>query len=93
MSHLKDKLDVASVGLEMGLAVAAGLWIGRWLDGELGTDPWLTFFFMACGFGAAVKAVLRAARVTRRCMAGDDVHDARSLVLPSSPRSPAGPLR
>lgn len=87
MSYLKDKLDVASLGLEMGIAVAIGAVFGQWLDGRLGTDPWMTLLFLGCGVVAASKGVLRAIKAARRDMGLDSgepptVSD-RALVLPS----------
>jgi ATP synthase protein I len=52
----------ASLGLEMGLAVAIGAGIGYWLDTRLGTKPWLLLFFLLCGVAAGFKGVFDAAR-------------------------------
>ena len=46
-----------SIGIEMGIAVAVGLYAGRYLDGKLHTSPWLTIVLGAAGIGAAGKAV------------------------------------
>ena len=54
-------LSMASVGLEFGLSVVIGLLFGRWLDGKAGTDPWLMILFLAFGFAAGLRAVMRAA--------------------------------
>ena len=59
---LYDLLKLSSLGLEMGAAVVIGLLIGSWLDGRFGTTPWLTLLFLAFGFAAAAKAVIRALR-------------------------------
>jgi ATP synthase protein I len=48
-----------TLGLEIALCIGLGFFGGRWIDGKLGTEPWLAglgFFF---GLGAAGKAVLR----------------------------------
>jgi len=52
----------ASVGLEMGVAVAIGWGIGTWLDSKLGTKPWLMLVFLLFGVAAGFKAVYTAAR-------------------------------
>jgi len=54
--------SLASIGLEMGVAVVVGWWFGQFLDRKLGTDPWLMIVFLLFGVGAAFKAVIREAR-------------------------------
>ncbi|WP_437854218.1 AtpZ/AtpI family protein [Sorangium sp. So ce363] len=49
-----------TVGLEVVLCILVGLFIGRWLDGKLGTDPYLSVLWFFFGVGAAGKAVFRA---------------------------------
>lgn len=49
----------ASLGLEMGVAVLLGWWVGQYLDGRWGTDPWLMLTGTLCGVGAGFKAVIR----------------------------------
>ena len=78
MKDFKDNADVASVGLEMGGCVAVGYFMGSWLDGQFGTEPWGTAFFLVCGLGAAVKGVLRVLRKARRISASEDT-------VPSTP--------
>ena len=53
-------LSASSVGLELGLAVVIGVLFGRWLDGELGTTPWLMVVFLVLGFVAGFRSVVRA---------------------------------
>ena len=59
--HIKY-LKFSSLGLEMGLAVAVGYFIGHWMDEQFDTAPWLLFLWVIAGVGAAFKAVLRSAR-------------------------------
>ncbi|WP_437966707.1 AtpZ/AtpI family protein [Sorangium sp. So ce260] len=49
-----------TVGLEVVLCIMLGLFIGRWLDAKLGTDPFLSVLWFFFGLGAAGKAVHRA---------------------------------
>jgi hypothetical protein len=49
-----------TVGLEMVLSILLGLFIGRWLDGKLGTEPVMSVLWFFFGLGAAGKAVHRA---------------------------------
>ncbi len=55
-------LSNASVGLELGLAVAIGLLIGIYLDKWAGTSPWLMLVFLCYGLIAGFRAVIRAVR-------------------------------
>jgi F0F1-type ATP synthase assembly protein I len=57
---LYELLKLSSLGLEMGAAVIIGLLVGMWLDKQFSTEPWLMLLFLAFGFVAAGKAVVRA---------------------------------
>ena len=57
-----ELLKLSSLGLEMGAAVVIGLLVGTWLDNHFDTTPWLTLLFLAFGFVAAAKGVMRAIR-------------------------------
>lgn len=48
-----------TLGLEIVLSIMIGFFGGRWLDGKLGTDPYLGVLGFFFGCGAAVKSVLR----------------------------------
>jgi len=52
----------ASLGLEMGIAVAIGAGIGYLLDDWLGTKPWLILVFLLFGVAAGFKGMIDAAR-------------------------------
>ncbi len=58
----KSALDVASVGIEMAVAVVVGWYAGDWLDNRFGTAPYLTVFLTLAGVGAAFKGLWRTAR-------------------------------
>jgi ATP synthase protein I len=53
-------LSASSIGLELGLSVVFGVLFGRWLDGKLGTTPWLMLVFLGLGLVAGFRSVLRA---------------------------------
>lgn len=53
-------LSASSVGLELGLAVGLGLLFGIWLDGKLGTAPWMMLLFLVLGLVAGFRNVIRA---------------------------------
>jgi ATP synthase protein I len=52
----------ASVGLEMGIAVAIGAGLGHLLDRWLGTTPWLLLVFLLFGVAAGFKGLHDASR-------------------------------
>ena len=64
--------SVGSLGIEMGLSVAIGYFLGSWLDGRFGTQPWLTILFLLCGIAAAFLAIFRIAGEARRAMQAKD---------------------
>ena len=53
-------LSASSVGLEMGLSVVLGVLVGIWLDGRLGTAPWMMLLWLGFGLAAGFRGVLRA---------------------------------
>jgi ATP synthase protein I len=53
-------LSASSVGLELGIAVILSLLFGWWLDGKLGTEPWMMLVFLVVGLVAGFRGVLRA---------------------------------
>jgi F0F1-type ATP synthase assembly protein I len=55
-----EGLSASSAGLELGISVALGALFGRWLDGELGTEPWMLLVFLILGLIAGFRGVLRA---------------------------------
>jgi len=48
----------SEVGLLLMACVAIGLFLGKWLDGLLGTSPWLLLAFSLLGMVSAFRAVL-----------------------------------
>jgi F0F1-type ATP synthase assembly protein I len=57
--------QAASLGLEMGIAVAIGAGIGYLLDASFGTRPWLMLVFLLFGIAAGFKGMFAAARRAR----------------------------
>lgn len=55
-----DGLSSSSVGLELGIAVILSLLFGRWLDTQLGTEPWMMLLFLVFGLIAGFRGVIRA---------------------------------
>ncbi|MCZ7681994.1 MAG: AtpZ/AtpI family protein [Sandaracinaceae bacterium] len=62
--QLKVATRVSAVGLEMVLAICAGYFGGRWLDGRFDSAPYLTYIGLALGLLAAFKALWTVARRT-----------------------------
>lgn len=71
-SMWKQSLRYMSVGLEMGLSVAIGLFLGIKGDEYLGTEPVLMWVGLSLGFGSAAKAIVDAARRAKKEMDKDD---------------------
>jgi ATP synthase protein I len=46
------------IGVNIIACIAAGFFLGRWLDGILGTFPWLLLVFSFLGMGAAFKSII-----------------------------------
>lgn len=55
-------LSASSAGLELGLSVMIALLFGWWLDGKLGTTPWLMLAWLPIGLAAGFRGVLREVR-------------------------------
>lgn len=58
--------QAASIPLLIGIATGIGLLAGRWLDGKLGTAPWLTVILTFVGLAAGLyESVMILIKVTR----------------------------
>ena len=55
-----------AVGIEMGLAVTIGAFVGWKLDKWLGTQPYMLIFWSVAGLGAAFKAIYDAYREAKK---------------------------
>lgn len=55
-----------TVGLEVVLSVAVGLFGGAWLDAKFDTRPWLTIIGLVYGLAAASRAIYRALKTANR---------------------------
>jgi ATP synthase protein I len=54
---------ISAVGMEFAGAVIGCLLIGYWIDGKIGTSPWLTIVGVVLGSVAGFRALYRAAKV------------------------------
>jgi len=57
-----EAATVASVGIEMGLAVVVGWFIGYTLDNWLGTAPYLMLLWLGFGVAAGFRGLWRVAK-------------------------------
>ncbi len=67
--QLRDRrlgLLLTTAGVEIGVAVALGVFGGQWLDGQLGTTPWLTLALTLCGVAAGFLNLIRTVRRAQR---------------------------
>lgn len=55
----------SALGIEMAAAVAIGTLGGRWLDDHLGTGPYLFWFGLVVGIGAATRTVVYLVKTTK----------------------------
>ena len=69
--RMYDGLSASSAGLELGIAVGLGAVFGAWLDGKLGTEPWMMLGFLILGLIAGFRGVLRAVARAERAAARD----------------------
>lgn len=61
----KAALRYSAVGLEMGVAVAAGYLLGWWLDRQFAIYPYGTLGGLALGIFTAFRAIFRVAKEYR----------------------------
>ncbi len=64
---------LSTVGLSFVIAIVIGAWLGRLVDGWLGTQPWFFIIFFFAGLAAGVLNVFRTV----------------SRAFPPTPRPPA----
>jgi F0F1-type ATP synthase assembly protein I len=77
-SDLKGLGDYGTVGLELVLSILVGFLGGRWLDGKLGTNGWLTVIGFVFGTVAGFRALYRAAVKMRKETEAEDEREQRA---------------
>jgi ATP synthase protein I len=60
--YIRQLADASSIGLQLAFSIFIGLGIGWWLDGVVGTFPWLTLIFMVMGVAAGFLNYYRFAK-------------------------------
>jgi ATP synthase protein I len=76
--RMYEGLSASAAGLELGIAVAIGALFGGWLDGKLGTAPWLLIVFLILGVIAGFRGVLRAVARAERADRAERIENRRS---------------
>jgi ATP synthase protein I len=77
-------LDVSIIGIQFPVAIALGFFFGRWLDGFLGTKPWMTIVFalfgITAGFVNLFRITAQASRAEEQLNAMEAAEDGESGV-------------
>lgn len=59
---LRALAHFSHIGVTMAAAVFIGVLLGKYLDGLLGTSPWLLLVFSLFGVGAALKVLFNLSK-------------------------------
>ena len=62
----------ATIGLEMGVSVFVGWYMGQWLDGRFETRPWLMVTFVLLGLFSGFRSLFRLAMRAAKDAEDDD---------------------
>src|SRR5882672_2121074 len=76
--RMYEGLSASAAGLELGISVAVGALFGGWLDGKLGTAPWLLIVFLILGVIAGFRGLLRAVARAERADRAQRIRNRRS---------------
>lgn len=61
----KDLAFYSSIGLSVAFSIFIGLAMGIWLDGKMGTHPWMTLIFLIFGIIAGYRNIGLAIKKSR----------------------------
>ena len=61
----KALVGMSQFGIRIAACIMIGVLLGRYLDGLLGTSPWLILLFSLLGVGAAMKMLFDSAKKGR----------------------------
>ena len=64
--------EVAGVGLQFAAAIVLFLFLGRWLDSRLGTEPWLLLLGVVIGAVGGFYSMYRQLVILPRERKGQD---------------------
>lgn len=57
--YIRQLADASTIGFQVAFSIFIGLGIGWWLDGRIGTFPWLTLVFLVMGVVAGFRNYYR----------------------------------
>jgi ATP synthase protein I len=57
----RDLYMLTTVGVQLVVSILIGLGIGLWLDGLMGTAPWMMILFIVFGLVAGFRNIYRQA--------------------------------
>lgn len=57
---------LGSFGLFLGFACIIGFILGRWLDRQFNTYPWLTVFLSLCGVAASILEFIKIVKEAKK---------------------------
>lgn len=63
---LREYAYFSSLGLQVALSIFIGLGLGYYLDGKLGSTPWLTLIGIGLGIAAGYRNIGLAIRKSRK---------------------------
>ena len=63
---IRRAADFSFIGIEFGIATAIGYFLGRYLDEQFDTKPYLTMFLALCGVAAASIVLFKLVQRARR---------------------------
>ena len=64
--QIKVFARVGALGIELAASTVIGLLGGRWLDGKLGTEPWLSIVGLILGVVAGFRSLYQTAKSQNR---------------------------
>ncbi len=64
--QIKTFARVGALGIELAASTVIGLFGGRWLDGKLGTEPWLSIVGLILGVVAGFRSLYQTAKSENR---------------------------
>ncbi|MBN1652668.1 MAG: AtpZ/AtpI family protein [Deltaproteobacteria bacterium] len=70
--QLRQLGRLSTIGIEIAISVVVGILGGRWLDGKLNTDPYLTVLGMVLGVIAGFRSLYQTTRKEQKRLKDDE---------------------
>lgn len=70
--QLRQLGSMSTIGLEIAIYVAGGLFGGQWLDEKFGVAPWFQWIGLALGLAAATRSLYRLVRRAQKLMQNEE---------------------